>query len=449
MRQSLTPAFVRDVEFAHDGRKKVDRVIYWDQHKDGVSGFGLMVTSKHKSYVFQYYKDRRYRRMTIGDANDLNLSDARKIAKRMVGEVANGHNPLVERRAAEAAARAAAEAQRRKVEAAQTTTLKAVAENYLTRECGLKRDAEGNATFEGGNIKSGDQRLGVFERHVYPTLGSRQIGEITRYDIAGLLDEIQDKSGPRMADVTLAYLSKLFNWYASRAPNFRNPIVRDMKRTKPKERARKRVLTDQEIRDVWAGLDAGCKTDEIPSCFARLVRTLLLTGLRRTEAARASWPELGYLRRDDFEGEVLTIPGARMKGKLDHAVPLTPIVLTPIGNRPNDVKARPFIFSTTGGGKPFSGYGKAKAALDEQIAKLRKKDSRDPMPRWVLHDLRRTAKTLMQRAGVQPYISERVLAHVIRGIEGTYDVWDYLPQKRDALVRLGALVERILKTIEW
>jgi hypothetical protein len=59
------------------------------------------------------------------------------------------------------------------------------------------------------------------------------------------------------------------------------------------------------------------------------------------------------------------------------------------------------------------------------------------MPPWTLsRDVRRTAKTLMQRAGVRPDISERVLAHVIPGVEGTYDRYEYLPQKRDALKEL-------------
>jgi integrase len=124
-----------------------------------------------------------------------------------------------------------------------------------------------------------------------------------------------------------------------------------------------------------------------------------------------------------------------MKNKLDHAVPLTPAVLALIGERPKDAKARPFVFSTVGGGTPFSGYGKAKATLDQEIAKLRKDGKREPMLPWKLHDLRRTSKTLMVRAGVRPDISERVLSHVIPGVEGVYDKWSYLPEKRDALTK--------------
>jgi integrase len=68
----------------------------------------------------------------------------------------------------------------------------------------------------------------------------------------------------------------------------------------------------------------------------------------------------------------------------------------------------------------------------------------EPLPHWTLHDLRRTARTLMARAGVRPDISERVLGHVIAGVEGVYDRHSYEAEKRDALEKLAALVKRIV-----
>jgi integrase len=207
------------------------------------------------------------------------------------------------------------------------------------------------------------------------------------------------------------------------------------------------VLTDDEIRDLWTVLDVA--GTDLPSCFPRYVRTLLLTGLRRNEASEGEWPEIAPVHRhniDGFSGRVWTIPKERMKNKLDHAVPLTDAVLALIGDRPKNAtaKAQPFLFSTTGGRRPFSGFSKAKKAVDEEIAKLRKKDGRCPMPPWKLHDLRRTAKTLMVQAGVRPDISERVLSHTIQGVEGVYDCYEYLAEKRDALEKLAVLVDRIV-----
>ena len=72
----------------------------------------------------------------------------------------------------------------------------------------------------------------------------------------------------------------------------------------------------------------------------------------------------------------------------------------------------------------------------------------ESLPNWTLHDLRRTAKTLMVRAGVRPDISERVLGHVIAGVEGTYDRHSYADEKRDALEKLAAMIERILNPMQ-
>jgi integrase len=76
-----------------------------------------------------------------------------------------------------------------------------------------------------------------------------------------------------------------------------------------------------------------------------------------------------------------------------------------------------------------------KAALDKAVLTAMKKAAKkgqkvEPLPNWTLHDLRRTAKTLMVRAGVRPDISERVLGHVIAGVEGTYDRHSYADEKR-------------------
>ncbi len=97
------------------------------------------------------------------------------------------------------------------------------------------------------------------------------------------------------------------------------------------------------------------------------------------------------------------------------------------------VEGNPFVFLGRGK-KGFNSFSDGKEDL-HKVA---------PMPPWVIHDLRRTAKSLMARAGVRPDISERTLGHVIKGVEGTYDRYGYLDEKGKALEALAALVERIL-----
>ena len=66
------------------------------------------------------------------------------------------------------------------------------------------------------------------------------------------------------------------------------------------------------------------------------------------------------------------------------------------------------------------------------------------MPRWTLHDLRRTARSLMSRAGVSRDHAERVLGHRIAGVEGTYDRHSYVDEKAAVLDMLAKLIDQII-----
>jgi integrase len=268
----------------------------------------------------------------------------------------------------------------------------------------------------------------ILDRYVTPAWKGRPIADVRRSDMTQLLDQIEDKSGPVMADHVLAIVRKLFNWYAARDEEFRSPIVKGMARTKPKDRARKRTLSDVELRALWAAT----ATIE-PAVFGSLVRFLLLTAQRRDEAARARWSEI--------EDKIWTIPGERYKTGDPNSVPVTSDVEQILKGV---LRRGAYVFTTTGK-TPFSGFSKAKARFDEQmLAVLRETDPKAKLEPWVLHDLRRTARSLMSRAGVSPDHAERVLGHVIPGVRGVYDRHSFVEEKRDALTKLGALVARIV-----
>ena len=132
-----------------------------------------------------------------------------------------------------------------------------------------------------------------------------------RRDIVEMLDEIEDKNGPVMADRVLAHIRKAFNWQAARDDQFSPPIVRGMARTKPADRARTRILADDEIRSVWAAL----ASTEAPEPFRNIVRVLLLTAQRRTE--------VGRMHSDELDGDLWTIPAERYKTGIANYLPLT------------------------------------------------------------------------------------------------------------------------------
>src|SRR5439155_3979818 len=386
MRTKLTPAFCQRAA-AEAG---AERTLFWDAE---MPGFGLVVTGTgHRSYVVQYRTaGRRSRRMTIDGV--LGLAAARKRAKSLLGEVANDRDPLRERR---------------KAVEAQENTLRSIAEEYLIRE--------------GKKLRTVDQRREMLERLVYPKLGARQIDDIRRSDIVRLLDQIEDDSGPVMADRTLATIRKLMNWHASRSDEFRTPIVRGMARTSGKDRARARILTDDELRAVWRA--AG----EATGPFGAFVQFLLLTGARRSEAAAMTW--------DEIAGADWQLPAIRNKVKVDLIRPLSAMAQAVIAKLPKIGKRR-FVF-TTGSDRPLGGFTKYKHRFDKACG----------VTGWTLHDLRRTARSLMSRAGVPSDHAERCLGHVIGGVRGTYDRHEYHAEKQRAFEALAGQIERIIRPQE-
>jgi integrase len=253
------------------------------------------------------------------------------------------------------------------------------------------------------------------DRLVKPRIGKVGIYDLKRSQVSKMLDEIADEHGEVMADRTLSYVRKAFSWYEinSHDDDFRSPVVRGMARTKPSEHARDRILTDDEIRSLW-------KVAAGP--FGPMLRFILLTACRRSEAAG--------MTRSEVVGDDWTIPAARCKTKTETVLPLSKAAQDVLATLP---KGTDYIFTTTGE-KPIAGFTQFKAKVDEQCG----------FSDWTIHDLRRTARSLMSRAGVPTDHAERCLGHVMPGVRGIYDRHAYLAEKRAAFEALAALVFRIL-----
>jgi integrase len=104
---------------------------------------------------------------------------------------------------------------------------------------------------------------------------------------------------------------------------------------------------------------------------------------------------------------------------------------------------------TTNGTAPISGFAKFKVTFDrlmlEQLAAGRGDDQANvTLDRWTIHDLRRTARSLMTRAGIEPDHAERALGHKIAGVRGVYDRHHFRDEKRQAFEALAAQLDRIV-----
>ena len=303
--------------------------------------------------------------------------------------LAQGHDPGEAKKATRAKANATA-----------VNTVEYVCENFLARE--------------GPKLRTRDHRQQLLRRLVYPRIGSKPINALSRSEINHMLDRIEDTSGARSADMALQYLRRAANWHSVRDDNFRSPFVRGMNRYDTAANARSRVLNDDEIRLIWNTKAGGA--------FAALVQFLLLTAARRSEAAGLQWYEI-----DD--AGIWTLPAARNKNKTELARPLSKKALAVVNAQP---RLGPFVF-TVSGRRPIS-FGRCKREFTKRCG----------VSDWRLHDLRRTARTLLSRAGVSVDIAERALGHTIGGVRGIYDRHRYESEMRHAFEALAAQIDRII-----
>jgi integrase len=364
---------------------------------DSTPGLYLQLQpSGHRSWAVRYRFNGRPSKLTIGAWPAVSLADARVAATRAREQVAKGMDPV----------KAKADSKIR-ADAAKADTVTSICENYLKRE--------------GGKLRTFDQRVSILKRQVYPMLGSRPIGEIRRSEIVHLLDKVEDNSGPRAADVTLGVLRRIFHWHEKRTDEFRSPIIRGMARQNAKDHRRERILDDDEIRRLWAATADG-------SPFSALVRFALLTSARRSEIA-------GMKDEIDADG-IWTLPASRSKTKTEVVRPLSKAALAVLDGLPRiDGCDYPFTLNAA---SPLASFSDPKAKLDAASG----------VTGWRLHDLRRTARSLLSRAGIHSDTAEKCLGHSRGDIVERYDRHSYTREMRDAFEALAQMIETIINPPE-
>jgi integrase len=253
---------------------------------------------------------------------------------------------------------------------------------------------------------------GVFRRYIRPALGSIPIAALTnKAPIRAMIEDIGASAGPIMANQTLGYLSSVLNWWAGRVDDFVPPVLKGLK---GKAVARDHTLTHDEIATLWPAFDQA-------GTFGVLCKVLLLTGQRRNEIADAHRSEIAA------DGAALTIPAARYKTARDHTVPLSAPVRELLASLPK-----------------VPGTDRIFPALDFSGGKTRVDRLAPGIAHWTLHDLRRTATSLMIEAGMRPDYVERVTHPNIAGVAGVYNRFAYLEEKTAALDALARMVEQII-----
>jgi integrase len=382
-----------------------------------VGGLYLVVQpSGAKSWALRYRVAGAPKKFTIGPYPAISLATARKRAQKAVAEVVDGIDPAASKKAARETEKAAS---------ATADRVENVVDAYVADY--LAKKAKPSWAKEAGRL---------LRVEVVPKFGKRRLGEITDDDVHRLLKDIA-KRAPITANRTFAVFRKLCHWAMSRdGGKLIKTSPCDGVEAPTPERSRERVLDDAEIKLAWEAFEL------IGWPFGPLCKLLLLTGARRDEVASMEWREL------DLGEGIWRLPKERTKNKRAHEVPLAPAAVEILKGLPRvepkrgpDGETRPALVFSTTGSTAVSGFSRAKAAIDAFIVdRLRKARGAAPedvkAPDWVIHDLRRSVATNLQKLGVRLEVTEAVLNHVSgsrAGIVGVYQRHEWAAEKREAL----------------
>lgn len=273
----------------------------------------------------------------------------------------------------------------------------------------------------------------------------KDLSEITRADIHLVLDRVAVERGKAAVIEMRKHLSKLFHWAIDRELIQSNPITRLDRDEVYVER--ERVLSMDELRRIWDACGSGDDKDKnLGNPFGPMYRMLILTGQRRAEIGEMErgWRKDVKLDKDDAETvPAVIVPPSKHKSRRGHTFYLSPPAVAVLDSLP--VFKDKFLFSSTGGKTPVSGYSKGKARLDRILAKRAAEEAAErgeeaqPMEHWTPHDIRRSVATCMAEMGIPGEHIEHVLGHSMEKLRRTYNKHTYASEVREAMLRWGAL----------
>jgi len=336
-----------------------------------------------KSWSLHYRnKAGKQRRFTLGRYPTVGLAKARAEARRKLVEVHDGGDPAESR-----------------VRWRAADTFAQLCETYMERHARAHK-------------KSWREDDRLIRRELLPVLGGLKAAEVRRRDAIALLDAIVSRPAPVLANRVKALIHKIFVFAISRDVVDANPVSGIARPAS--EKARERVLTDDEIRTLWTTLDA--ESFKIRLLF----KLLLLTAQRRNEVAGMPWSEL------DLDRGLWTLPGERAKNGRMHLVPLVGEALRLLREwreiQPEDAD---YVFPGGKNGQPLGD-------LKKPLGRIRRVSGVNFRP----HDLRRTAATRLSELGVPRAVTAKLLNHIEPGVTAQiYDRHSYDAEKRAALLK--------------
>ncbi len=269
----------------------------------------------------------------------------------------------------------------------------------------------------------------VIDRDILPVLGNKMMAEITTSMVRDLCDRIVERGGRATAVQAREIISSVYRHANDRGHGLFNPAD-DIKPSsiaifKPRER----TLTPEEIGLFFRTLDAiGAM-----GTMKMALKLVLITMVRKGEFTNATWDEI------DFKKWTWTIPSDRMKGSRAHVIYL-----------PKQAQDILVGLQMCAGGSEYLVPGRynfrkplSNAALNSLIDRTVKiiNEDGEHIQGFTVHDMRRTASTLLHEAGYPSDWIEKALAHEQKGVRAVYNKAEYARQRAYMLQQWADMID--------
>lgn len=269
----------------------------------------------------------------------------------------------------------------------------------------------------------------VIDRDILPALGNKMMTEITTRMVRDLCDRIVERGGRATAIQVREIISSVYRYANDRGHGLFNPAADIKPSSIAMFKPRERTLSPEEIGIFFRALDdVGAM-----GTMKMALKLVLLTLVRKSEFTYATWREV------DFRKATWTIPPERMKGSRSHVIYL-----------PKQAQDLMVGLQMCAGGSDFllpGRYSSSKplsnAALNSVIdrAVVAATDAGEAIDDLTVHDLRRTASTLLHEAGYPSDWIEKALAHEQKGVRAVYNKAEYARQRAYMLQQWADMVD--------
>ena len=390
-------------------RKNVERGLYFRVSAEGSATWVLrfMFNGKRKELTLGKYGNR---------ADELTLRQARDKAAETRVQINQGLNPIAEKK---------------RPERNSYISVDDVATKWL-KVC--ERE-----------LKNPQIPQRVYEKEIRPLLGELSIKTVEPLDILAIVEKINASGRPSIANDALAYCKQIFNRAIKEGAIKFNPAgALSVKDAGGSERSRSRSLSFKELETIFLTMREHSHLFTRDNYIAFVL--LVSLGVRKGELIAATWSEF------DFSSNIWHLPQERTKTGKAISIPIADELLPLFKELSVRANGSEYLFPSRRLSKR-RGYI-SDDTLNHALAKLFGnqgyiKKSKQELPyilgskgieHFVIHDLRRTCRSLLAELRVAPHIAEKCLNHKLKGVEAVYDQYDYFDERKEALNQLATRI---------